>query len=210
MSGQGLLQEVVDDLRTELRLRHVQVLAAVAYLVLAVGGLYLFSSIGEDSHGTYDVHRRTTLAAVGTGITALGVLLCATTLVVDRRVRRRRELGGEPRHLPARRRRQRTLTGPGQQSERHQGEHHRRHQGGHAPGALVVKPNAGCRFGTSGRPPPQRWPPRCAARGQTVAPTSRPERSRRFPSARPLSGSAPGTTSAESSSANGSAAFAAA
>lgn len=104
MAEDGLLQEVVDDVRTELRRRRLQVLAAVAYLVLAAGGLYLFSSIGEDSGDLADVHRRTTLAAVGTGLLAGGVLLCVATLVLDGVDRRRVTPGREPGARPDRRR----------------------------------------------------------------------------------------------------------
>ena len=104
MAEQGLLQEVVDDLRTELRRHRVQVLAGVAYVVLGAGGILLFSAVGEDSGDFADVHRRTTLAAIGTGVLALGVLLCAATLVVDALVRRRAAAAYELRHLPERRR----------------------------------------------------------------------------------------------------------
>lgn len=87
MSEPGLLREVVDDLRDEWRVRRVQVLAVAAYVVLLAGGLYLFSSVGEDSRTFSDVHRRTTLAAVGTGLLAFGVLLSVTALAVERAVR---------------------------------------------------------------------------------------------------------------------------
>lgn len=72
MSDQGVLREVYEDLRDELVQRRVQVLAAAAYVVLWLGFLYLFSSVGEDSRTFEDVHRRTTLAAVGTGLLAVG------------------------------------------------------------------------------------------------------------------------------------------
>jgi ABC-type uncharacterized transport system permease subunit len=103
MSEPGLLREVLDDLRDELRLRRVQVLAAVAYIVLAAGGLYLFSSIGEDSRAFWDVHRRTTLAAIGTGLLGLAVLLSITTLVLERAERLRPTPGRQPGVLPSRR-----------------------------------------------------------------------------------------------------------
>ncbi len=99
----GLLQEVYEDLRHEVRLRRVQLLAGVAYTVLVAGGLYLFSSVGEDSHDFSDVHRRTTLAAVGVGLLVLAVLLCVLTGLLDRAARRRTEPGRERRVLPDRR-----------------------------------------------------------------------------------------------------------
>lgn len=102
MSDDGILREVFDDLRHETHRRRVQLLATLAYLVLAGGGLYLFSSIGEDSGSIEDVHERTTLAAVGTALSAVGVVLCVVTLLVERRVRTRPSPGREPGTLPSR------------------------------------------------------------------------------------------------------------
>lgn len=96
------VREVLDDVRNELRLRRVQVLAALTYLVLASGGLYLFSSIGEDSHGRSDTVYRTTLTAVGIGLLALGVLMGGVTLGVDRYQRRRASLSTPYRPLHSR------------------------------------------------------------------------------------------------------------
>jgi len=80
------LREIVHDLVIEVRDRRAQLLAALTYVVLAAGGLFLFSSIGEDSGQRYDNVARTTLAWVGMVILAvLGVL----TLLVHTNVRRR-------------------------------------------------------------------------------------------------------------------------
>jgi hypothetical protein len=98
LASAGPVREVLDDVRNELRLRRVQVLAAFTYLVLALGGLYLFSSIGEDSNGRSDTVLRTTLAAVGIGLLAFGVLMGGVTLVVDRYQRGRSSLSA-PYHL---------------------------------------------------------------------------------------------------------------
>jgi hypothetical protein len=103
MSEPGLFREVVDELKDEWQVRWLQVLAVVAYVVVVLGGLYLFSSIGEDSRTFEDVHRRTTLAAVGTGVLVLGVLLSLTTLAVERAVRLHPTPGGQRAVLPNRR-----------------------------------------------------------------------------------------------------------
>lgn len=103
MSDDGVLREVLDDLRGEAHQRRVQLLAALAYVVLAAGLLYLFSSIGEDSGSFEDVHERTTLAAVGTGLSAAGTLLCVVTSVARHRVRTSPAMGREPATLPSRR-----------------------------------------------------------------------------------------------------------
>jgi hypothetical protein len=92
MASVGPVREVLDDVRHEFRLRRAQVLAALTYVVLAAGGLYLFSSIGQDSHGRSDTVYRTTLTAVGIGLLALGVLMGGVTLAVDRYQRRRASL----------------------------------------------------------------------------------------------------------------------
>lgn len=102
MADDGVLREVLDDLRHEAHRRRVQLLAALAYLVMAGGVLYLFSSIGEDSGSFEDVHDRTVLAGVGTGLTAAGVVLCVLTLVAERRVRLDPTPGREPGALPSR------------------------------------------------------------------------------------------------------------
>lgn len=104
MSSVSPLREVLDDVRTEVRTRRAQVLAGLTYAVLVAGGLYLFSSIGEDSGEHYDEVYRTTLAGVGVGVLALGVLLGIVTLAVDRDVRRRATPGAPRRHLRSRRR----------------------------------------------------------------------------------------------------------
>lgn len=104
MPEQSVLREVVDEVRHEVRRRPVQLLAATAYVLLAIGGLYLFSSVGEDSRTVSDVHRRTTLAAVGTGLLGLGVVVCGATFVLDRTARRRVDAGPYGRVLPNRRR----------------------------------------------------------------------------------------------------------
>lgn len=103
MSGSGVLREVWDDLRDELVRRRLQVVAALGYVVQAAGTLYLFSSVGEDSGTIADVHRRTTLAAVGTGLLAVGSLWCLVTLLLDRAARRR-PVPVPAHHLPDRRR----------------------------------------------------------------------------------------------------------
>ena len=101
MPGQpGLLREVYDDLRHEARLRRLQLLAGLAYAVLAAGGLYLFSAVGEDSGDFADVQGRTTLAAVGTGLLAVSSVLCGLTVVLVRADRRRPSSGREPGVLP--------------------------------------------------------------------------------------------------------------
>lgn len=89
MSEPGVIREVWDDLRGEVSSRRLQVAAAFGYVVLTAGFLYLFSSIGEDSRTFSDVHRRTTLAAVGTGLLALGSVWCVLTLLLDRAARNR-------------------------------------------------------------------------------------------------------------------------
>lgn len=101
MSEQGVLREVWDDVRGELRQRRLQVLAGCGYAVLLFGILYLFSSVGEDSRTFSDVHRRTTLAAVGSGLLALGTLWCVVTLGLAGAARRR----AVPAHLLPNRRR---------------------------------------------------------------------------------------------------------
>jgi uncharacterized membrane protein HdeD (DUF308 family) len=88
MSGPGLLQEILDDVRTELWRRRSQVLAGLTYVLVGFGALYLMSSRGADSGQWYDTQERTTLAAVGIALLAVGVLLGAVTLAVDRRIRR--------------------------------------------------------------------------------------------------------------------------
>jgi hypothetical protein len=100
----GPVREVLDDVRTELWDRRAQVVAALGYVVLTAGVLYLFSSIGADSRNWYDVTHRTTLAAIGIGL-LLGCLpVFAAALVVDGRVRRDARPGAVPRHLRSRRR----------------------------------------------------------------------------------------------------------
>lgn len=99
MSSVSPLREVLDDVLTEMRTRRAQLLAGLTYVVLTAGGLYLFSSIGEDSGEQYDQVYRVTLTGVGVAILALGVLLGLVTLAVDRDVRRRATPGAPPRHL---------------------------------------------------------------------------------------------------------------
>jgi hypothetical protein len=93
------LREILHDLVTEVRDRRAQLLAALTYVVLASGGLFLFSSIGEDSGDAYDTVARTTLAGVSIGILSAGVLLGALTLAVDAGVRRRVRPGALRRHV---------------------------------------------------------------------------------------------------------------
>jgi len=89
VSSPGLLREILDDARTELWARRSQVLAALTYVLVGFGVLYLLSSRGADSGQWYDTQERTTLAAVGVVLLGLGVLLGAVTLAVDHDVRRR-------------------------------------------------------------------------------------------------------------------------
>jgi len=88
MSNPSLLREILDDVRTELWQRRSQVLAGLTYVVAGFGALYLMSSRAADSGQWYDSQERTTLAAVGIGLLAVGVLLGAVTLAVDREIRR--------------------------------------------------------------------------------------------------------------------------
>ncbi|MDF2966422.1 MAG: hypothetical protein K0Q93_200 [Nocardioidaceae bacterium] len=88
MSSPSLLQEILDDVRTELWRRRSQVLAGLTYVLVGFGALYLMSSRGADSGQWYDTQERTTLAAVGIALLALGVLIGAVTLAVDREIRR--------------------------------------------------------------------------------------------------------------------------
>lgn len=88
MSSPSLLQEIFDDVRTELWRRRSQVLAGLSYVLVGFGALYLMSSRGADSGQWYDTHERTTLAAIGVALLAIGVLLGAVTLAVDRDIRR--------------------------------------------------------------------------------------------------------------------------
>lgn len=88
MSSPRLLQEILDDVRTELWRRRSQVLAGLTYVLVGFGALYLMSSRGADSGQWYDTQERTTLAAVGIALLALGVLIGAVTLAVDREIRR--------------------------------------------------------------------------------------------------------------------------
>lgn len=99
MSGQSPLREIWDDLRTEARQRRAQLLAAVTYVALGAGGLYLYSSIGPDSDDWYDSVDRTTLAGVGIGLLALGVSLGAVSLLVDRTLQRSTTLRSAPKPL---------------------------------------------------------------------------------------------------------------
>lgn len=102
MSSDSLLREILDDARAELRQRRSQLLAGCTYIVVSFGGLYLLSARGEDSGLAYDVHDRTTLAAIGVGLLVVGVLLGAVTLAVDRNLRRRWVPGASSLHLCSR------------------------------------------------------------------------------------------------------------
>ena len=104
MSHTGPLREVLDDVRTELWLRRAQVLAALTYVVIGFGAIYLMSSVGEDSGALWDSVDRTTLAAIGVGSLAVGVALGGVTLAVDRDVRRRQVPGAPPRYVRRRKR----------------------------------------------------------------------------------------------------------
>jgi hypothetical protein len=99
MSSQSPLREIWDDLRTEARQRRAQLLAALTYVVLGAGGLYLYSSTGPDSDDWYDSVDRTTLAGVGIGLLTLGVLIGALTLRVDRSLQRSTTPGSAARPL---------------------------------------------------------------------------------------------------------------
>lgn len=99
MSSQGPLREIWDDLRTEARRRRAQLLAASSYVALVAGGLYLYSSTGPDSDEWYDSVDRTTLAGVGIGLLALGVVLGAVSLRVDRILQRSTTLQVAPQPL---------------------------------------------------------------------------------------------------------------
>ena len=102
MSSDGLLREILDDVRTEVWQRRCQVLAGCTYVFVGFGCLYLLSSRGEDSGQWYDTQDRTTLAAVGVGLLVLGVSLGAVTLAVDRSMRRRLVPGASSGHLCSR------------------------------------------------------------------------------------------------------------
>ena len=102
MSSDGLLREILDDVRTECRQRRSQLLAGCTYLLVGFGGLYLLSSWGEDSGRRYDVHDRTTLAAVGVGLLVVGVVVGALTLATDRSMRRGLVPGASSGHLCSR------------------------------------------------------------------------------------------------------------
>jgi hypothetical protein len=82
-------REILDDVLTELRRRRTQLLAALTYIVLGAGAIYLFSSLGADSDEWYDTVDRTTLAGVGIGLLALAIMLGAGTLTVDRKLSQR-------------------------------------------------------------------------------------------------------------------------
>ena len=99
MSSQSPQREIWDDLRAEARQRRAQLLAALTYVVLGAGGLYLYSSTGPDSDDWYDSVDRTTLASVGIGLLTLGVVIGALTLRVDRSLQRSTTLGSAPRPL---------------------------------------------------------------------------------------------------------------
>lgn len=85
MSTPGPGREILDDVRTELRRRRTQLAAALTYVVLGAGGIYLFSSLGADSDEWYDSVDRTTLALVAIGLLSLGIVCGAVTIMMDRR-----------------------------------------------------------------------------------------------------------------------------
>jgi heme/copper-type cytochrome/quinol oxidase subunit 2 len=97
MSTPGPMREVLDDVRTELRLRRAQVLAGLTYVSVAAGGLYLLSSLGKDSAMHWDSMDRSTVASIGIALLVLGCVLGGVTLMVDRAVRHtERSTSGRP------------------------------------------------------------------------------------------------------------------
>jgi hypothetical protein len=101
-SGRGPLREVLEDVRAELWQRRAGLLAGLTYVMVGFGALYLLSSTPRDSGQRWDSMERTTVAVIGIGLLAAGVLLGAVTLVVDRSVRRREVLGAPPSHVHSR------------------------------------------------------------------------------------------------------------
>ena len=102
LPGPGPLRDVLVDVRTELWQRRARLLAGLTYVMVGFGSLYLLSSTPRDSGQRWDSMERTTVAIIGVGLLALGVLLGAVTLVVDRSVRRREMVGAAPGHVHSR------------------------------------------------------------------------------------------------------------
>jgi uncharacterized membrane protein YidH (DUF202 family) len=88
--------ELRAELRQDLRVHRAQILAAMAYVVFGLGGLYVFSAIGEDTGGAWDTVRRSTNAVIGVLLLVAGLPFAVAALVTYRRDRHEQPPGAMP------------------------------------------------------------------------------------------------------------------